>query len=305
MTQEVIWDFLNLPGIVGIALIDEGSSRTSHPRSRSFFYGVDQGTNLQQKEVLSQGIFQVIATIPNGFESFELKFSEYQVYIYKLQGERVLVVLARFNLNFSAYSKAIISLQAVVDSGFEAAIAVLETISVTQNLTTNNPQSKSVPPQIQGAAAWAANQPHRSQGAVAFDRPPSLAHSPTVSSGSNPSPFSQPPLPQPSVATLRDLLAAFNHLSRFATQFLGTAVLVNYLKATRPEPEWLSNFHIDRTAQITCPNDTSDLISAEQHQWIREWVAAFIHRCSQAVRNFGSIVEQNALNPQQKLLLLT
>jgi len=254
MKQEVIWDFLNLPGIAGIALMDR--------RWRSFFYGNDQAINFQQKEALSQGILQVVETIPDGFESFELKFLEYQVYIYKLPSGRVLFVLARRDLSFSAYSRAIVPLQAVIEADFAGAVTVLQAIAATQNLFDQ--------------------QTERSTLAAAAEM--SLAEQTPV--------------------TLRDLLAAFNHLNKFTAQFLGTAVIVNYLKTTRPEREWLSQFQIDRAAHITFLGEMTDAVTDQQHQWIREWVTAFIGRCSQVVRDFGTIVEQRAFNPQQKLLLL-
>jgi hypothetical protein len=256
MKQEVIWDFLNLPGIAGIALMDG--------RLRSFFCGNDQAINFQQKEALSQGILQVVETIPDGFESFELKFLEYQAYIYKLQWGRVLLVLARRDLSFSAYSKAIVPLQAVIEADFEGAITVLQAIAATQTSMATKGQ--------------------------------------TI--GSDLAPSAEVSLTEPTTDTLRDLLAAFNHLSKFTAQFLGTAVIVNYLKATRPESEWLSRFQIDRAAHITFLGEMADPVTDQQQQWIREWVAAFIRRCSQVVRNFGTIVEQTAFNPQQKLLLL-
>ncbi len=52
MKQEVIEAFLNLPGVVGIGLMDG--------HSRPYFYGVDQNLNFQQKEALAHGIQQVI-----------------------------------------------------------------------------------------------------------------------------------------------------------------------------------------------------------------------------------------------------
>lgn len=54
MKQEVVQNFLDLPGIMGVALMDG--------RSRPFFCGIDQFLNFQQKEALAQGIRQVIET---------------------------------------------------------------------------------------------------------------------------------------------------------------------------------------------------------------------------------------------------
>ncbi|HEY9884968.1 MAG TPA: hypothetical protein V6C98_15290, partial [Thermosynechococcaceae cyanobacterium] len=67
MKREVIQDFLNLPGIAGVALMDG--------RSRPYFCGIDQALNFQQKEALAQGILQVVETIPDSFDVFEFQFA--------------------------------------------------------------------------------------------------------------------------------------------------------------------------------------------------------------------------------------
>ncbi len=112
------------------------------------------------------------------------------------------------------------------------------------------------------------------------------------------------PQPQPPSVTLQEVLAALNHLSKFTTQYLGVPVIVNYLKSTRPDGEWGQQFQIDRAAHISFSGDESDIsLSAEQQQWIQDWIAAFIRRCSQVLRDFAALVEK-ALNPQQAALLL-
>lgn len=245
MKQEGIRDFLNLPGIVGVALMDG--------RSRPFFGDIAQTFNLQQKEALAQGVLQVIETIPESFESFEFQFSDYQVYIYKLGFGRVLLVLARQTLDDSDYLQRIEVVREAIRADFEGAIATLSLLTADQTL--DKPIEKSQP--------------------------------------------------QPSSATLQDVLAALNHLSKFTTQYLGVPVIVNYLKSTRPDQEWVHQFQIDRAGHISFSGDESDSsLSAKQQQWIQDWVAAFIRRCSQVIRNFAALVEQ-ALNPQQAAFLLS
>ena len=67
MEQQAILNFLNLPGIVGLGLIDD--------YSRPYFAGIGQSLNFQQKEALTQGIQQVISTTSADFESLDFKFS--------------------------------------------------------------------------------------------------------------------------------------------------------------------------------------------------------------------------------------
>ncbi len=222
-------------------------------QSQPFFADLDRAFNLQQKEALSQGVLQVIETIPEGFESFEFQFSAYQVYIYKLVFGRVLLVLARQTLDYSDYLQKIEFVREAIQADFEGATTTLRMHTVGQ--TPDEPIEK--------------------------------------------------PQPQPSSATIQDVLAALNHLSRFTTQYLGIPVIVNYLKSTRPDQEWLQQFQIDRAAHISFSSTESDIsLSTEQQQWIRDWMTGFIRRCSKVVRDFATIVEQKALNSQQKALLL-
>ncbi|NJL86600.1 MAG: hypothetical protein HC886_12455 [Leptolyngbyaceae cyanobacterium SM1_1_3] len=66
MKRQVVQDFLNLPGIVGVALMDG--------RSRPYFCGVEQILNFQQREAIAQGIQQVVETTPVDLQSFSFQF---------------------------------------------------------------------------------------------------------------------------------------------------------------------------------------------------------------------------------------
>lgn len=119
-------------------------------------------------------------------------------------------------------------------------------------------------------------------------------------------PDPSPPLSTSPALSLRDLLIALNHLSHFATQYLGVTVVVNNWRSTRPDAEWLIRFEIDRTAHIafTEPIDAMTSLTEEQHHWVRTWVDAFIERCSKIIRNFPKTVRRKALDDRQKALLL-
>lgn len=106
---------------------------------------------------------------------------------------------------------------------------------------------------------------------------------------------------------LQALLDAMNHLSQFTTQYLGVSVITNYWKLSRPEGEWIQQFQVTRSGQINFLGESSALeqsVSAQELETIRDWVAHFIRRCSQAVRDYGALVEQHALTALQKALLL-
>ncbi|MCL6434633.1 MAG: hypothetical protein K6T90_10550 [Leptolyngbyaceae cyanobacterium HOT.MB2.61] len=273
MKREVIRDFLNLPGIAGIALMDG--------RSRPYFCGVDQTLNFQQKEALAQGILRVVETIPEGFETFEFQFTGYQVHIYKLEHGIILLVLTRNDLPYSDYLKTIKNLKAALKEDITNAIAIFRLIAGNVTL-----------PGTSYCKARTDNLPTPGIPPSAPLSPPSL-HS--------------PPFPSSST-TLGDLLAALNHFSKFTTQYLGTHVIANYWKSTRPQSDWLNHFQIDRSAQFTfsglSAQELQKPISPQEQQCIQEWVAIFTKRCSQVIRDFPNIVEQKALTEEQKALLL-
>jgi hypothetical protein len=274
MKREVVQDFLNLPGIMGVALM--------HRRFRPYFCGVDQILNFQQKEALAQGIQQVIETTPVGFHFFEFQFNGHQVYIYKLDQEIILVVLTVDNLGYTGYSKVVDCLKAELQENITDVITAFRLQAGNIVLSEENywkQQSEST--SITSTSTSTSSDSHV------------LAASPSA-------------IPAAHIY-LRDLLIALNHLSQFTKHYLGASVAASNWKSSCPEIEWLHQFQIDRTAQIGFAGQMDDqtTISAEQHQWIQIWVASFIDRCSKVIRNFPKTVRQKALDPEQQLLLLS
>lgn len=288
MNREVVQDFLNLPGIVGVALMDG--------RSRPYFCGIDQTLNLKQKEALSQGIQQVVATTPADFQFFEFRFIEHQVHIYKLNQGIILLVLSNSRLNRASYFQAIELLKAALQSDVSSAIATFRLLAGTITLSDPNSRKRQVsaPPKPPNSGSNGAATPK-----LAPPKPLPVSSTPAIAA--------PPPEPVTPQSTLKDLLSALNHLSQFTTQYLGTTVITNYWKATRPPIEWLSHFQIDRAGGISFSEALSlqaPAISLEQQQWIQQWVVAFIQRCSKVIRDFPQIIKHAALDDRQKTLLL-
>ncbi|NJO72720.1 MAG: hypothetical protein HC833_02460 [Leptolyngbyaceae cyanobacterium RM1_406_9] len=304
MKREVVQDFLNLPGIAGVALMDG--------RSRPYFFGVDQSLNFQQKEALAQGIQQVVETTPADFEFFEFQFTGHQVYIYKLNHGIILLVLTGSSLVYPAYLQAVEQLKVELQKDIANTIATFRLLAGNITLSNQNywkqrPESNaSTDSQTSSSAAQSEPSPKiQSQ-----NRTPD----PSLSSKGNKPPVDSPTrLASTSITThpanqvnLKELLLALNHLSHFTTQYLGTTVVNNYWKSSRPTVEWLNNFQIDRSAQISfsAPSGVPEFITANQHQYIQQWVLAFIERCARVIRDFPLIIRQSALDDEQKRLLL-
>ena len=296
MKREVIQDFLNLPGIAGVALMDG--------RSRPYFCGIDQALNFQQKEALAQGILQVVETIPDSFDVFEFQFAEHQVRLYRLDRGMVLLVLTHQRLVRADYLSTITQLKAVLKEDIPNAIATFRLLAGNVTLTGLHYRKQSAASTTTPGAAI-----------VQSEKPKAVAATPLADiplANISPVPFLPEPSPPsaktPDAATLAEAIAALNHLSQFTTQYLGTHVIANYWKATRPPSDWLATVQIDRTAQFTVtgapPQAATAPLTAPERRWLQEWVIAFIKRCSQIMRDFPAIVEQKALNDQQKALLL-
>ncbi|UZQ56176.1 hypothetical protein OOK60_09040 [Trichothermofontia sichuanensis B231] len=279
MKKEVIREFLNLPGIAGVALMDG--------RSRPYFLGVDQALNFQQKEALAQGIRQVVETTPDNFGVFEFQFSTHQVHIYKLASSLILLALTNQELVESDYYQVITRLKETLLEDVTNATATFRLLAGNITLpgqrywgSQTTTATATRPPDTPASAAPApvtpppvTPAPTAPSPAVSIgDRNGSLQPSPTAAT------LEPTPPKSPTSITLADMLLALNSLSQFTTQFLGTPVIVNYWKSTRPEAEWLKGFEVSRSARIELSSSMTQgptsALSPEQQQWIRAWVAA-------------------------------
>ena len=103
--------------------------------------------------------------------------------------------------------------------------------------------------------------------------------------------------------TVEELLKALNHLSRFNSNYIGTKLTANYWQLTRPNFDWLDNFQINRSAEIAFSGAIAEAVSASQHQWVKEWTAAFIKQCSRIIQDLPTMIEEKALDEPNKTLL--
>lgn len=307
MKREVVQEFLNQPGVAGIALMDG--------RSRPYFFGVDQTLNFQQREALAQGIQQVVQTTPPGFEYFEFQFNGHRVYIYKFDHSMILLVLATGELVLTTYAPLMLQLRAELKQDPTNAIATFRLLARNVSLSNQNywqPTGSTGPSSSPPIAPW-----HSPPSPPAQPQP--VPTSPPVSSGSTaPNPVLSSPAPEAAAGasalppdapapTLKELLTAVNQISQFTMHYLGPTVVANYWRSSRPAMEWLNNFEIDRSAQITYAGGTAttllQTLSDEQQQGVQDWISAFIQRCSRVMRDFSTLLDQGVLDDRQKAFL--
>jgi len=305
MKREVIQDFLNLPGIAGVALMDG--------RSRPYFFGVDQTLNFQQKEALAQGIQQVVDTTPSSFGTFEFQFTGHQVFIYKLQHGIILLVLTGEQLVLPEFHHAVEQLRSELQQDAANAIATFRlfagNVTVTSQNNWSKPGTSSAPPAANppSTASDATPPPSALNGSTTPPPPPAPAPAPAV-----PPPPPPPPPPTPAPAldlslSTKEIAAFLNQMSQIATHYLGNMVVANYWKSTRPSGDWLNQFQIDRSAQFSfkaaTPTEAAQTLTEEQQEWVREWIAAFIDRCSKVIRDLKNLVQQSVVDERLKTLL--
>lgn len=270
MKQQVIQSFLNLPGIVGVALMDG--------RSRPYFCGIDQALNFQQKEALSEGIQQVLNTTPTGFKSFDFRFAHHNAHIYKLLGGVILLVLTDQQIDRVAYYQEVEALAQTLQDDPHSAVSTFRLLAESST--------------VNGHSYW-------SRTAAIADMPPSPA-SPL------PPPLERPAAPSADVEWAV-VLAALNALSDGTSRYLGKIVVANTWRSARPKDSPLSALAVDRNGHFSLAEVDSALegqsLTPEERTHLRLWVVAFNERCARIIRDFPEMVLQQCLSDHQRATL--
>lgn len=310
MNREVIQDFLNLPGVIGVALTNR--------RMRPYFHGFNAILNGQQQQAMAQGIHQVIENIPEGLISFEFYFIGNIAFIYKLPHDLVLLVLGDKNLDIKEYEASIDRVKQEIEIDVYSAVAtfkqLLGTITQTslrhaENIGSNThlsesklqesePKPATVSPRLEIITAEPSIETPLANPSASPSNIAEVLPTPVITT-----PEYQPTENKPSEYKLSEFLTALNKLSRFTTQYLGKVVVGNYWKSTRPDSAWLQQITIDRNATISCPDQELIICSLEQQQQLQEWAKTYTKRCKQVIRNFDNMVMHDCLDAHQQMLL--
>lgn len=273
MKQQVIQSFLNLPGIVGLALMDG--------RSRPYFCGIDQALNFQQKELLSEGIQQVLNTTPAGFKSFDFRFAHHDAHIYKLIEGVILLVLTDQHLDRVAYHQEVDALTQTLQDDPHSAVSTFRLLAESST--------------VNGHSYW-----HRTTAAIA-DTPPSPAFPlPT------PAP-ADPPTPPSADSDWEAVLSALNTLSDGTSRYLGKIVVANTWRSARPKDSLLPGLALDRNGHFSLTEVDSASegrsLTPEERTHLYHWVVAFNERCTRIIRDFPEMVLQQCLSDHQRAAL--
>lgn len=271
MKKQTIRNFLNLPGIVGLALMDE--------QSRPYFCGIDRVLNFQQQEALTEGIQQVLSTTPEGFDAFDFRFSQRDAYIYKLKSGIILLVITDEQLEPPTYQTAITELKQTLEANPQSVVPMFRLLSGSTTLdkqqywTNGHPEPETKPP--------------------AEELPASRS----------------PELPLPVVTQVsyqwKQVIVALNALTDATARYLGRLVVANAWQSTRPNADSLDHLKISRSGHFSCSPQVSieASMSSEAQQELHNWVERFITRCSLVIRDYAGLVLQQMLDEHQRNIL--
>ncbi|MEO1592426.1 MAG: hypothetical protein AAFU71_14215 [Cyanobacteria bacterium J06632_22] len=284
MKSQLIEDFLNLPGIEGIALIDG--------LARAYVHGLPTHNAAAQQQ-LTEGIQQILETTPETLESFTFCFQQQLVCLHKVDRGMALMVMAKPNLS-ETYSKLIAQLTRFMRTDFDAVanalIAVAQPVfilEVGQAITTAMTS--------EGQNGLADYTGASQSGASTVLTPLTSA---SVDSDAEVEDCLAP-------ATLGEIEAALNQLSVFTAQYLGKFIVANHWRNHQPNQTWITQFQVTTTGTITLTSHDSDVsvLTPSQLALVQTWVADFSQRCAKIIRDYPKLVRSQALDTRQWQLL--
>jgi hypothetical protein len=107
MDKETLEQFLNSAGICGVALLNR--------QGRSYLLRSFAALDRRQQEALQEGLFQVLESMPPGFDFFDFQFAQQRIFVYPLSDVSVLIVgVDDQKLVLEDYTKAVDHLRATL-----------------------------------------------------------------------------------------------------------------------------------------------------------------------------------------------
>lgn len=138
MEKETLDSFLSIRGVMGVAIL----SRTGRP----YFYRSFQDLDSRQQQALTEGLFQVLETMPQGFDYFDFQFAEQRVFVYPLSDNWVLLVAVNDDLVMPVYSLAVNRLRSDLQRDTQKGLATLRLLTSQAETTTQNTTQPSSAP---------------------------------------------------------------------------------------------------------------------------------------------------------------
>ncbi len=90
--------------------------------------------------------------------------------------------------------------------------------------------------------------------------------------------------------TVKELLDRFSPICNSSSRYLGNIMTAKYFHSSRPNFEWLNQFEINKSNQITFEGSLEDSVSPLQLRWFQAWINNFIESCSQIIKDFSKLI---------------
>lgn len=249
MEKETLDSFLSIQGVMGVALL----SRTGRP----YFYRSFQDLDSRQQQALAQGLFQVLETMPQGFDYFDFQFAEQRVFVYPLSAEWVLLVAVNDDLVMPVYSLAVHRLRTELQRDTQKGLATFRLF--TSQLETSSSATQPTTSTLPSAASGTRMEMET------FMR--SLNRLCQITTG---------------------------YLGKAVIVNYWKAARQEVLQQQGSDAEWLNQFEIERSGQIRYSGTLKEL--DETHQKVlRDWVLAFFHRCEEVIHDFRNLIKSAEL----------
>ena len=272
LPTEIIRDFLTVPGIAGIALID------GHPTPR--LYAADPKLEIHQPKVFLANVTQILRTLTSEVQQLDFYFGTYRLYVCRMGFGFTVAVLTHCDVKWRNSSEELRQFCQAVQSHLKASITLLEDwASARDNIDRPSDSFQ-----------WDM---------VTTDVLPRVSLSVNASVSL---PVNVPVSPPVSVPSLQDYLNAFNHLSTIAAQYLGGTIITSQVKRSRPQGEILAMITIAAKGQLTML-ETDRAPSPEELQVLRQWTEAFRGQCSKIIRDFDTTTRGAGLTNEEATLL--
>jgi hypothetical protein len=234
---------------------------------KSYLCLKEQTVQWQVKEFLNHNFVQNILTNPEAFDCFEFPIHTHHVYTYKISSQVTLIVLT---------SMGLIALKTIANLQVKTALQkdVGQTIEIFQKLAKEFPLSRAIAPPVSQAVSQVC------------DGTESMS------------------LKQKEKITVLELLNAFNHLSKFTSNYVGKKTTIKYWDSTRPKQiDCLAHFQMNEFAEFIFTGDDSDIVNQMQHYWLRKWASTFLRKTALILPNLPEMVEQKCLSDREKFLI--
>ncbi len=138
LPTEIIRDFLTVPGIAGIALIEALIDGYPTPR----LYCADSKLKIRQPQVFLANLSQILRTLAPEVQQLDFFFSTYRLYVYRLGLGFTVVVLTHCNVKWRNSSEALRPFCQTVKSHLKASIPLLEEWASARNHQLDYPAAE-------------------------------------------------------------------------------------------------------------------------------------------------------------------